>query len=483
MPFSEPNQKVYWLLCDENNKCYCDWRLNLDNCVLKGQIRAILIAGSVFLILTGFTALGILYHRIRYKNQKLWERDIASGLFIPRPVDSLLLMTVLHNFTRAIQSIIILTDVAPNLIFRSFIHELPWQFGVSAFSCYFFGIAHTIESNSDKLDSQWINIPHYVDVLCTIMFFMPFITNNICSILSGIFADSLDLERAYIFTRALHFIWGIYCITVVFTLFFSGVRLIGILKVHRKFRVANNGDVESIDNGILKVKIIIIGGMAALFLFTILSFLYGGLRNQIMMNEGATIVICVFWTFNAPITLCVCKIAVVLTPRLSITLGFIEQTQLSDVYYSGNTNPDNKKSIHSPSPTENIQIPKSTLSKNSQSLQRTSMPAPYLSAVDVSDTSDYLSQSPDKSSISGLIKSESVTTNPTESHFEYQKKLSLELVVDYRNYVTALGAPRFHSRDNHKDPLENTDNEESRQNRIHDNEHSQSKSHTSSMKK
>jgi hypothetical protein len=53
------------------------------------------------------------------------------------------LLSLLH-IGRIIHASVLLTDVANNAIFRSFMFELPWQFGITALSCYLFGVANTL---------------------------------------------------------------------------------------------------------------------------------------------------------------------------------------------------------------------------------------------------------------------------------------------------------------------------------------------------
>lgn len=68
------------------------------------------------------------------------------------------------NIVRVLDAVLLITDAAPNVIFRAskYIHcntfttksnnhyivlyELPWQFGICAFACYLFGIAHTVSN-------------------------------------------------------------------------------------------------------------------------------------------------------------------------------------------------------------------------------------------------------------------------------------------------------------------------------------------------
>ncbi|KAI9019223.1 hypothetical protein CLU79DRAFT_759275 [Phycomyces nitens] len=250
---------------------------------------------------------------MRFKGQHIWEYSPNTKFIRPKPIDSFLLMLALYNGLRAIQTFIVLRDVLKNVIFRSFFHELPWQFAVASMTCYFFGIIHTIAENHKTLSIKWIRRPVLIDRVCTFLIIFPFITNNIFSICSGIYAEKGNLELAYIFTRVLHITWGVYCGFALMIIFLSGNRLVGLLKEHRAMRIKNNSDIGAINVGIIKVRVVALAASGALVMFTFLSFAYGSARNEIMMRKGLSLIICVFWMFNAPVAYAMCEVAILLT--------------------------------------------------------------------------------------------------------------------------------------------------------------------------
>lgn len=76
----------------------------------------------------------------------------------------ILIDTFFLNIVRVVDAVLLITDAAPNAIFRAskythynipttksnkhciVLYELPWQFGICAFACYLFGIAHTVSN-------------------------------------------------------------------------------------------------------------------------------------------------------------------------------------------------------------------------------------------------------------------------------------------------------------------------------------------------
>lgn len=84
----------------------------------------------------------VLYWRMAYRQQKIFE--MHGKVPRPRPIESMALFALFFNFTRMVQCIILVTDVAPWPIFRLIFWDMVWQFGISVFSCYFFGVSQTL---------------------------------------------------------------------------------------------------------------------------------------------------------------------------------------------------------------------------------------------------------------------------------------------------------------------------------------------------
>ncbi|ORY97826.1 hypothetical protein BCR43DRAFT_490433, partial [Syncephalastrum racemosum] len=87
-----------------------------------------------------------------------------------------------------IHSIVMITDVAPNVIFRSFFFEFPWAPGLGALACYVFGLSYTLADSSKVIYDAWIRMPILIDACCVMVLFLPVVSNNICSIAAGFFA-------------------------------------------------------------------------------------------------------------------------------------------------------------------------------------------------------------------------------------------------------------------------------------------------------
>ncbi|KAI7868233.1 hypothetical protein BDF14DRAFT_563612 [Spinellus fusiger] len=207
--------------------------------------RCVLIVG-VFLALTVTTVGSILlFHRMYYRGQRLFTYCAQTKFIRPRPVDSMLFFFLMYNIARIIQVIIVITDVSPNIVFRSFLYELPWQFGVAGFSCYFFGIAHTVADTSEKIYTDWFDNPKLIDVVCTCIIFAPFISNNIYSIVAGNYAQNGLIQDATVTTRAMYFMWTLYFAIVFIFIFVAGCRLLRLLNKNMDSR---NGYACNLDH-------------------------------------------------------------------------------------------------------------------------------------------------------------------------------------------------------------------------------------------
>ncbi|KAL0080898.1 hypothetical protein J3Q64DRAFT_1823930 [Phycomyces blakesleeanus] len=447
MSLIEPNQTIFWLLCDKDNVCYCDWRLYLKDCVLQDELRHILLGGAIVSTIVAVVAILILFYRVHCKGQSVWEYSPTTNFIRPKPIDSFLLMLGLYNGLRAIQTYIVLGDVLQNVIFRSFFHELPWQFAVASMTCYFFGIIHTIAENHKTLSIRWIRRPVLIDRICTVLIICPFITNNIFSICSGVYAQNGNLKMAYIFSRVLHITWGAYCGFALLIIFLSGKRLVRLLQEHRKMRIKNNSDIGAINVGIIKVRVVALAASAALVMFTFLSFSYGAARNEIMMRKGLSLTICVFWMFNAPVAYSVCEVAIILTPKLTTALGFSDHStheEEDDI-----ARPSSKIFNHirsSSLPQNQVRFPKRTLSKidtQQKNGNGNGNEIDYVFSKDVTN-SDTINNGYglNKEGLGVGAGHYSANTSPVRYEFN---KVSSEHPADFNGFVTALDAPRHHT--------------------------------------
>ncbi|KAL1926794.1 hypothetical protein VTP01DRAFT_5440 [Rhizomucor pusillus] len=260
-------------------------------------------------------ACGLLYHRLVNLKQQIF--DCRTGFPRPKPIEAMGLFGIIFNFLRMIHAAIMVSDAAPNVAFRSFIFEFPWQFGIAALACYMFGVAHTLSDSSKVIYEAWIRIPKLVDGICVLVITTPFISNNICSIAAGVFALRGNNELAAKFTSALYYLWTFYTGFLALLILYAGIRLLRLLSHHLLQRKDDRVDIAKIKLGALKVKIIILTGFGCLALFAVVLGLYGALRDPIQENTAYNLTIAMLWTYDGVIATAFIEFSVILNPRIA----------------------------------------------------------------------------------------------------------------------------------------------------------------------
>lgn len=102
----------------------------------------------------------------------------------------------------------------------------------------------------------WVRSPVVVDVLCTALVTLPFLTNNICSIGGGVAALRGNNELAAKFTRALCYLWAFYTGFLSLLIMFSGSRLIHLLASYLERRTyLGPAELTKIKLGLVKVNL------------------------------------------------------------------------------------------------------------------------------------------------------------------------------------------------------------------------------------
>ncbi|KAH8554519.1 hypothetical protein BGW37DRAFT_480043 [Umbelopsis sp. PMI_123] len=313
------SNSTFWRFCDEN-VCNIDWRLTL----VGGQashaltiVNIVNIAWSAVLLICGVT---LLVYRIGFKGHRLWEQQ-DNGRIRPKPIEAMLALLMMFTILRIVDSVVLLTDAGNNnIIFRSFLYEIPWQFGFAAFSVYLIGIATTLAQSHQAISTGWLPSARQVDILAIFLIFAPFITNNICSIAAGIYAQNDNLYVADILTRLLYAFWSMYCFVLTISVLYSGTRLVNVMGRHiRKFSNSTNGTnarILAIRNGRSKIVIIMLAIVGCLACFALMLLMYGIFRNDIMTHLPASIAIGTIWNFLGPSAITFVEIAIATNPRL-----------------------------------------------------------------------------------------------------------------------------------------------------------------------
>ncbi|KAI7861119.1 hypothetical protein BDC45DRAFT_552418 [Circinella umbellata] len=286
-------QPEYARLCDDDGVCHCDWRLTISNCSEEKALRIMYIVEA-----------------------------IASGVFA---LLGMACMGVAFHVVRVIQACIIITDAAPNNIaFRSWIFELGWQCVFGAITCYLFGIAHTISTSSKVIYDDWIRSPYIIDGAFFAAIGFPFISNNICAILGGVYIDQKKFELADTFTSTLYHFWTFYTCSLGILLLYAGFRLLRLLRRHfiNKSGVTDD-DIKKFSLGALKVKIIVVAAFSCIIIFAVIVILYASYRYEIILYKPYNIGIGIVVTFNGIVGTGFVLFGIILNPKVATLTGLV----------------------------------------------------------------------------------------------------------------------------------------------------------------
>ncbi|ORZ17270.1 hypothetical protein BCR42DRAFT_491167 [Absidia repens] len=304
--------------------CYCDWRLNIYDCVDSNGLRIIYMAMIIFSAVVSVCSFAIFLHRLIFKGHRLFDFN-SSSILKPKPIDCLMFFLTVFNLLRMLTGIILVTNVSQtNILARTFMFEFPWQWGYGACALYLLGIAQTLADSHKSTARLWLPSAKVVDRIGLTFLFAPFIVNNVCSIASGILASGSPpspelLYRAEIFTRLLYVFWFIHCGSLACAVLYAGARLLTLLTAHlRKFKSSTTSSEQQrkVQAGMLKIRLLVAVIFIALAGFAVFLLIYGCLRDIIIQSVPGSYALCVIWNFLGPVASFLACIAVVLNPRI-----------------------------------------------------------------------------------------------------------------------------------------------------------------------
>lgn len=139
-----------------------------------------------------------------------------------------------------------------------------------------------------------------MDGIGLVIIFAPFILNNVCSIASGILAES-HVNTSVIFVRLLYILWCIHCTTSAIIIIVLGIRLLKILQRNvNNFRTSGE-KYKAIKTGMFKIKALVIVIATVLSGYGVFLLIYGILRDRIIKDIPGTYTLCILWNFLGPV--------------------------------------------------------------------------------------------------------------------------------------------------------------------------------------
>ncbi|KAF7727795.1 hypothetical protein EC973_007026 [Apophysomyces ossiformis] len=268
-----PTESTFWRICDNEQRCHCDWRLTITHCQEQQAMKIMYIGQASLSGVVAVIAMLLLYWRLVYRHQTLF--DYRTGFIRPKPIESMGLFGILFNLR------------------LNKLDLTPLQSSVALYTV-------------------WIRSPYIIDTICVLVITLPFISNNICSVLAGVYAKRGDNVRAEIYTSALYYLWTFYCVFLGSLIVYAGIRLVRLLKFHLGMQTDLRVNVAKIKTGVLKVKIVILVGTACVWIFAVILVIYAVMRDAIIENTVGSVILSVIWMYISALTTLVIEFAVIL---------------------------------------------------------------------------------------------------------------------------------------------------------------------------
>jgi hypothetical protein len=93
-----PQQSTFWRICDDLGECHCDFRYTIYGCEETYIAKIIYTMTAILSAVLALVAASILYFRLNYRNQKIF--DIQRGFPRPKPIESMALFGTIFNLSK-----------------------------------------------------------------------------------------------------------------------------------------------------------------------------------------------------------------------------------------------------------------------------------------------------------------------------------------------------------------------------------------------
>ena len=146
-------ESTFWRVCDEAGVCHCDWRYTIYGCEEETIAKILYTITAIITGLLATIAVGVLYFRLNYRSQKIFE--IRNGFPRPKPIESMGLFGIIFNVCKPLNN-------SRHEHFPPFIHQMvfystndschPHANGYNSKSCLsFMYVCILMWSHKDKI--------------------------------------------------------------------------------------------------------------------------------------------------------------------------------------------------------------------------------------------------------------------------------------------------------------------------------------------
>ncbi|KAI8644788.1 hypothetical protein BD408DRAFT_412885 [Parasitella parasitica] len=286
-------------------------------CVNEAPMLYIYIVNIAWSFAIGVIGFGLLWHRVVNKKMPIFQR--GSGYFIrPKPIESMLLFLSLSNIVEAVSDILTLIDNWSSMFAATFLVSLPREFDTCAYSCYLFGIAHTVCS-SQRFGERRYKMSRRIDIVCTILIILPFVTSNICVGGISYYNEQDNIEKLNIYMQIHYYQWLVYWLILIVWILLAGIQLVKILRNHlynqRKEGSDNVISIQKAQNGLFKVRMTMAIGVCSMLVFMFSRYFYTLMGDRFLENYNVTLAFSIIIVFHCTLASTLIILTILLNPR------------------------------------------------------------------------------------------------------------------------------------------------------------------------
>lgn len=98
----QQQESTFWKVCDNFGNCHCDWRYTIYGCQEESIAKILYIITTIISGILAAVAVCILYFRLNYRNQKVFE--MRNGFPRPKPIESMGVFGIVFNVCMLLSS-------------------------------------------------------------------------------------------------------------------------------------------------------------------------------------------------------------------------------------------------------------------------------------------------------------------------------------------------------------------------------------------
>ncbi|KAI8636251.1 hypothetical protein BD408DRAFT_448562 [Parasitella parasitica] len=331
----------------------CNLALGVLGCVNEPPLLYVYSVSAAWTLIVAVVGFALLWHRVVNKKFPIFYR--GSGFFIrPKPIESMLLFLSVSSIIEFVKTLLLVLNVSISQYLGTILGSLPREFATCAFSCYLFGIAHTICS-SRKFGNQRYEMSKRIDIMCTIFIILPFVTSNICAIVIAAILgkphiEESDVATSDIFFKIQYFQWLVYWSILAAWILLAGLRLIQILKkhMHIQSKQGNAATIQKSKTGLFKVRMTMAIGISSMLIFMLLRYLYSFLGERSHEDYNLTLGFSIVIIYHSTLASTLIIVTMLLNPRAlnPISASAPVSDESLESYDSANATKPNDFALH-----------------------------------------------------------------------------------------------------------------------------------------